>query len=126
MLLSTPLSLLLSISTLNGADDVIVERQFNAVIIQNGLKVEVEGSGPEAYVVEVDAWLVPPREADGKKMSCRFWTKTAVCSSACHFLRRASMAQEAIENSPPEKKCGNSKSKCPRKPLRAFSGSKWP
>ena len=89
MLLSTPLSLLLSISALNGADDVIVERQFNAVIIQNGLKVEVEGSGPEAYVVEVDGARSPPREPAGRTMSSRFWKRTAVCSSACHFLRRA-------------------------------------
>ena len=34
MLLSTPLSLLLSISALKGADEVVVERQFNAVIIR--------------------------------------------------------------------------------------------
>ena len=60
MLLSTPLSLLLSFSALKGADDVVVERHFNAVVIQNGLKVEVEGSGPEAYVVEVNGARVPP------------------------------------------------------------------
>ena len=59
MLLSTPLSLLLSFSALKGVDDVVVERQFNAVVIQNGLKIQVEGSGPEAYVVEVDGARVP-------------------------------------------------------------------
>ena len=43
MLISTPLSLLLSFSALKGADDIVVERQFNAVIIQNGLKAEGVG-----------------------------------------------------------------------------------
>ena len=49
MLLSTPLFLLFFFNDLNSADDVLVEHQFNAVMVQNGLKIEVEGSGPDAY-----------------------------------------------------------------------------
>ena len=52
MLLSTPLFLLFFFNDLNSADDVLVEHQFNAVMVQDGLKIEVEGSGPDAYVVE--------------------------------------------------------------------------
>ena len=59
MLLLTPLFLLFFFNDLNSADDVLVEHQFNAVMIQNGLKIEVEGSGPHAYVVEVNGDRVP-------------------------------------------------------------------
>jgi hypothetical protein len=59
MLLLTPLFLLFFFNDLNSADDVLVEHQFNAVMIQNGLKIEVEGSGPDAYVVEVNGDRVP-------------------------------------------------------------------
>jgi hypothetical protein len=59
MLLSTPLFLLFFFNDLNSADDVLVEHQFNAVMIQNGLKIEVEGSGPDAYVVELNGDRVP-------------------------------------------------------------------
>ena len=63
MLLSTPLSLLLTFSSLHGTDDLTVERHFNAVIIQNGMKVEVEGSGPEAFVVALDGTRIPKERA---------------------------------------------------------------
>jgi hypothetical protein len=59
MLLSTPLFLLFFFNDLNSADDVLVEHQFNAVMVQNGLKIEVEGSGPDAYVVELNGDRVP-------------------------------------------------------------------
>ena len=59
MLLSTPLFLLFPFKALNSADDVSAEHQFNAVMIQNGRKIEVEGSGPDAYVVEVNGDRVP-------------------------------------------------------------------
>jgi hypothetical protein len=59
MLLLTPLFLLFFFNDLNSADDVLVEHQFNAVMIQNGLKIEVEGSGPDAYVVELNGDRVP-------------------------------------------------------------------
>lgn len=59
MLLSTPLFLLFFFNDLNSADDVLVDHQFNAVMVQNGLKIEVEGSGPDAYVVEVNGDRVP-------------------------------------------------------------------
>ena len=59
MLLLTPLFLLFFFNDLNSDDDVLVEHQFNAVMIQNGLKIEVEGSGPDAYVVEVNGDRVP-------------------------------------------------------------------
>ena len=59
MLLLTPLFLLFFFNDLNSADDVLVEHQFNAVMIRNGLKIEVEGSGPHAYVVEVNGDRVP-------------------------------------------------------------------
>ena len=59
MLLSTPLFLLFFFNDLNSADDVLVEHQFNAVMVQNGLKIEVEGSGPDAYVVEVNGDRIP-------------------------------------------------------------------
>ena len=69
MLLSTPLFLLFVFNDLNSADDVLVEHQFNAVMVQNGLKIEVEGSGPDAYVVEVNGAIVfPPIEPAGKGM----------------------------------------------------------
>lgn len=59
MLLSTPLFLLFFFNALHTPDDVSVEHQFNAVMIQDGMKIKVEGSGPDAYVVEVNGDRVP-------------------------------------------------------------------
>ena len=59
MLLSTPLTLLFFFNALNTSDDLSVEHKFNAVVIQAGLKIKVEGSGPNTYVVEVNGDRVP-------------------------------------------------------------------
>ena len=59
MLLSTPLSLLFIFNVLNTADDVSVEQKFNVLVVQDGLKVKVEGSGPNEYVAEVNGDRVP-------------------------------------------------------------------
>ncbi|RPG09743.1 MAG: PDZ domain-containing protein [Phycisphaera sp. TMED24] len=127
MLLSTPLSLLLSFSALKSDDDVVVERQFNAVVIQNGLKVEVEGSGPEAYVVEVDGTRVPPErtrwhddvlqildEDGGVLISLPLSSSGSMASSGM-------MAQGGIENLPPKKMRGLQK-QLPKKAASGFLG----
>ena len=100
MLLSTPLSLLLSISALKGADDVVVERQFNAVIIQNGLKVEVGGSGPEAYVVEVDGARVPPERARWQDDVLQILNEDGGVLISLPLSSWGSMDQGATENLP--------------------------
>ena len=121
MLLSTPLSLLLSISALNGADDVIVERQFNAVIIQNGLKVEVEGSGPEAYVVEVDGARVPPERTRWQDDVLQILDEDGSVLISLPLSSSGMMAQEAIENLPPKKMRGLQK-QMPKKTAPGFLG----
>jgi hypothetical protein len=121
MLLSTPLSLLLSISALNGADDVIVERQFNAVLIQNGLKVEVEGSGPEAYVVEVDGARVPPERTRWQDDVLQILDEDDSVLISLPLSSWGSMAQGAIENLPPKKMRGLQK-QLPKKAAPGFLG----
>ena len=127
MLIWTPLSLLLSFSALKGADDVVVERQFSAVVIQNGLKVEVEGSGPEAYVVEVDGVRIPSErtrwqddvlqilEEDGSVLI------SLPLSSWGSMASSGMMAQRAIENSPP-KKMRERQKQMPKKASPGFLG----
>ena len=127
MLIWTPLSLLLSFSALKGADDVVVERQFSAVVIQNGLKVEVEGSGPEAYVVEVDGVRIPSErtrwqddvlqilEEDGSVLI------SLPLSSWGSMASSGMMAQGAIENSPP-KKMRERQKQMPKKASPGFLG----
>ena len=115
MLLSTPLSLLLSFSALKGVDDVVVERQFNAVVIQNGLKIEVEGSGPEAYVVDVDGARVPSERTRWQDDVLQILDEdgsvliSLPLSSWGSMASPDMMAQGAIENSPPKKKAGTPK-----------------
>ena len=121
MLLSTPLSLLLSISALNGADDVIVERQFNAVIIQNGLKVEVEGSGPEAYVVEVDGARVPPERSRWQEDVLQILDEDGSVLISLPLSSSGMMTQEAIGNLPPKKMRGPQK-QMPKKAAPGFLG----
>ena len=121
MLLSTPLSLLLSISALNGADDVIVERQFNAVIIQNGLKVEVEGAGPEAYVVEVDGARVPPERTRWQDDVLQILDEDGSVLISLPLSSSGMMAQEAIGNLPPKKMRGPQK-QMPKKAAPGFLG----
>ena len=121
MLLSTPLSLLLSISALNGADDVIVERQFNAVVIQNGLKVEVEGSGPEAYVVEVDGARVPSERTRWQDDVLQILDEDGSVLISLPLSSWGSMAQETIENSPPKKMRGPQK-QMPKNAAPGFLG----
>ena len=121
MLLSTPLSLLLSISALKGADEVVVERQFNAVIIQNGLKVEVEGSGPEAYVVEVDGVRVPPERTRWQDDVLQILNEDGGVLISLPLSSWGSMAQGAIENLPPKKMRGLQK-QLPKKAAPGFLG----
>ncbi|MAV54433.1 MAG: hypothetical protein CMJ28_00575 [Phycisphaerae bacterium] len=59
MLISTPLSLFMALASLNGPDDLSIERKFSAVLVQNGMRLEVEGSGPEAFFVEIDGSRLP-------------------------------------------------------------------
>ena len=59
MLISTPLSLFMALASLNGPDDLSIERKFSAVLVQNGMRLEVKGSGPEAFVVEIDGSRLP-------------------------------------------------------------------
>jgi hypothetical protein len=121
MLLSTPLSLLLSISALKGADEVVVERQFNAVIIQNGLKVEVEGSGPESYVVEVDGARVPPERTRWQDDVLQILNEDGGVLISLPLSSWGSMAQGAIENLPPKKMRGLQK-QLPKKAAPGFLG----
>ena len=127
MLLSTPLSLLLSFSALKGADDVVVERHFNAVVIQNGLKVEVEGSGPEAYVVEVDGARVPSKRTRWQDDVLQILDEdgsvliSLPLSSWGSMASPDMMAQGAIENSPPKKKRERQK-QMPKKAAPGFLG----
>jgi hypothetical protein len=121
MLLSTPLSLLLSISALNGADDVIVERQFNAVLIQNGLKVEVKSSGPEAYVVEVDGARVPPERTRWQDDVLQILDEDGSVLISLPLSSSGMMAREAIENLPPKKKRERPK-QMPKKAAPGFLG----
>lgn len=121
MLLSTPLSLLLSISALKGADDVVVERQFNAVIIQNGLKVEVGGSGPEAYVVEVDGARVPPERARWQDDVLQILNEDGGVLISLPLSSWGSMDQGATENLPPKKMRGLQK-QLPKKAAPGFLG----
>ena len=121
MLLSTPLSLLLSFSALKGADDVVVERQFSAVVIQNGLKVEVEGSGPEAYVVEVDGARVPSERTRWQDDVLQILDEDGSVLISLPLSSWGSMAQETIENSPPKKKRERQK-QMPKKAAPGFLG----
>ena len=127
MLLSTPLSLLLSLSALQGADEVVVERQFNAVVIQNGLKVEVEGSGPEAYVVEVDGARVPPERTRWQDDVLQILKEdgsvliSLPLSSWGSMASSGMVAQKIIEDSPPKKKRERQK-QMPKKAAPGFLG----
>ena len=121
MLLSTPLSLLLSFSALKGADDVVVERQFSAVVIQNGLKVEVEGSGPEAYVVEVDGARVPSERTRWQDDVLQILEEDGSVLISLPLSSSGMMAQEAIENLPPKKMRGLQK-QMPKKAAPGFLG----
>jgi len=103
MLLSTPLCLLLSFSALNGADDVVVEHQFNAVVIQNGLKVEVEGSGPEAYVVEVDGTRVPTERTRWQDDVLQILNEDGGVLISFPLSSSAMVVQGAVANVPPRK-----------------------
>ncbi|MEC8770818.1 MAG: PDZ domain-containing protein [Planctomycetota bacterium] len=121
MLLSTPLSLLLSISALKSADDVVVERQFNAVIIQNGLKVEVGGSGPEAYVVEVDGARVPPERTRWQDDVLQILNEDGGVLISLPLSSWGSMDQGDTENLPPKKMRGLQK-QLPKKAAPGFLG----
>ena len=121
MLISTPLSLLLSFSALKGADDVVVERQFSAVVIQNGLKVEVEGSGPEAYVVEVDGARVPSERTRWQDDVLQILEEDGSVLIRLPLSSSGMMAQEAIENLPPKKMRGLQK-QMPKKTALGFLG----
>ena len=121
MLLSTPLSLLLSFSALKGADDVVVERHFNAVVIQNGLKVEVEGSGPEAYVVEVDGARVPSERTRWQDDVLQILDEDGSVLISLPLSSSGSMAQGAIENLPPQQKRERQK-QMPKKAAPGFLG----
>ena len=121
MLISTPLSLLLSFSALKGADDVVVERQFSAVVIQNGLKVEVEGSGPEAYVVEVDGARVPSERTRWQDDVLQILEEDGSVLISLPLSSSGMMAQEAIENLPPKKMRGLQK-QMPKKTALGFLG----
>ena len=121
MLLSTPLSLLLSISALKSADDVVVERQFNAVIIQNGLKVEVGGSGPEAYVVEVDGARIPPERSRWQDDVLQILNEDGGVLISLPLSTWGSMDQGATENLPPKKMRGLQK-QLPKKAAPGFLG----
>ena len=121
MLLSTPLSLLLSFSALKGADDVVVERHFNAVVIQNGLKVEVEGSGPKAYVVEVDGARVPSERTRWQDDVLQILDEDGSVLISLPLSSSGSMAQGAIENLPPQQKRERQK-QMPKKAAPGFLG----
>lgn len=121
MLLSTPLSLLLSFGTLKGADDVVVERHFNAVVIQNGLKVEVEGSGPEAYVVDVDGARIPSERTRWQDDVLQILDEDGSVLISLPLSSWGSMAQETIENPPPKKMRGLQK-QTPKNAAPGFLG----
>ena len=116
MLLSTPLSLVLSFNPLNGADEVIVERQFNAVVIQDGLRIEVEGSGPEAYIVEVDGARVPTERTHWQDDVLKILNEDGGVLISMPLSSSGMLSQGAVANLPLQEM------RSPQEPNKAKSG----
>ena len=116
MLLSTPLSLILSFNALNCADEVIIERQFNAVVIQDGLRIEVEASGPEAYIVEVNGARVPTERTRWQDDVLKILNEDGGVLISMPLSSSGMLSQGAVANLPPQKM------RSPQEPNKATSG----
>ena len=116
MLLSILLSLTLSFNALSCADEVIVDRQFNAVIIQDGLRIEVEGSGPEAYIVQVDGAQVPTERTRWQDNVLQILNEDGGVLMSMQLSSPGMLSQGAVANLPP------TTMRSPQKPNKAPSG----